>query len=97
MRNLLLPPSAKPLIVLNKNLVVRSANRSFYNKFQTTADQTEGKILFELSNNMWDIPALRKMLENILPEKTSIVDYEITHSFPGLGERNMLLNATRII
>jgi two-component system CheB/CheR fusion protein len=86
----------EPLIVLNKDLAVRSANRSFYDKFQTTAEQTEGRILFELSNRMWDIPALRKMLENVLPEKTSIVDYEVTHNFPGLGERNMLLNATRI-
>jgi two-component system CheB/CheR fusion protein len=86
----------EPLLILNKNLHVRNANKSFYNKFQTTEEGTEGKLLFELGDNQWDIPALRKMLEKILPEKASIVDFEVTHDFPGLGERVMLLNASRI-
>jgi two-component system CheB/CheR fusion protein len=86
----------EPLLILNKALQVRSANRSFYQKFQTTEEATEGKFLFELGNRQWDIPGLRKLLEKILPEKTSIVDFEVIHSFPSLGERVMCLNASRV-
>lgn len=86
----------EPIIILNKNLHVRNANRAFYNKFQTTEGETEGKLLFELGNHQWGIPALRKLLQEILPGKTNIVDFEVEHAFPVLGERIMLLNATRI-
>lgn len=86
----------EPLIVLTNNLHVKTANRSFYSKFQTTAEATEGRILFDLGNKQWDIPRLRKMLEKILPEKTTITDFEVAHNFPQLGERIMLLNASRI-
>jgi two-component system CheB/CheR fusion protein len=86
----------EPIIILHKNLQVRSANLAFYNKFQTTEAETEGKLLFELGNHQWNIPALRKLLEEILPEKTSIIDLEVEHEFPVLGKRIMLLNATRI-
>ena len=87
----------EPLIILNRNLQVRSANKSFYANFKTNAEETEGKALFELGNNQWDIPSLRKMLEKILPEKTSIIDYEVEHDFPTIGIRIMLLNATQIL
>jgi two-component system CheB/CheR fusion protein len=87
----------EPLIILNRNLQVRSANKSFYTKFKTTAEETEGKTLFELGNNQWDIPSLRKLLENILPEKTSVIDFEVEHNFPAIGSRIMHLNATQIL
>jgi two-component system CheB/CheR fusion protein len=87
----------EPLIILNKDLSIKSANSSFYTKFQTTEEDTEGKALFELGNNQWEIPKLRKMLEKMLPEKKSIVDFEVIHNFPSLGERILLLNATRIV
>jgi two-component system CheB/CheR fusion protein len=87
----------EPIVVLNKNLQVRSANKSFYTKFQTTEEETVGKVFFELGNKQWDVPALRKLLEKMLPEKSSIVDFEVAQKFPGLGERIMLLNASRII
>ncbi len=86
----------EPLLILNRNLEVRSANKSFYTKFQTTQEKTEGQLVFDLGNKQWDIPALRKLLEKVLPEKTTIVDFEVEHSFPVLGERVMLLNASCI-
>jgi len=86
----------EPLIILNRNLMVKSANKSFYIKFKTHPDETEGRPIFELGNNQWDIPDLRKMLEKILPEKFSIVDFEVTHEFPVIGFRTMILNATQI-
>ena len=87
----------EPIIILNKNLIVRTANNSFYKKFQALPEETEGRTLFELGNNQWNIPGLNKMLEKILPEKSSIVDFEVYHDFPFLGFRTMLLNATQIL
>jgi two-component system CheB/CheR fusion protein len=87
----------EPLIILNGNLQVKSANKAFFTKFKTTAEETEGKMIFEFGNNQWDIPKLRKMLEKILPEKSSIVDFEVSHDFPKIGFRIMFLNATRIL
>jgi two-component system, chemotaxis family, CheB/CheR fusion protein len=87
----------EPLIILNKNLLVKSANKSFYAKFKTHPEETEGRPLFELGNSQWNIPALRKMLEKILPEKFSIVDFEVSHEFPVIGFRTMILNATQIL
>jgi len=87
----------EPLIILNRNLQVRSANKSFYTKFKTSVEETEGKAIFELGNNQWDIPILRKLLEKILPEKTSIIDFEVEHDFPFIGPRIMHLNATQIL
>ena len=59
----------EPLIILNKELKVRSANRAFYDKFQVTEDETEGKLLFELGNKQWNIPGLKKMLEKCTSPK----------------------------
>ncbi len=87
----------EPLLVLTKELTVRSANGAFYDKFQVLKEGTEGRLLFELGNKQWDIPGLRKMLEKILPMQTSIVNFEVSRNFPGLGERVMLLNASRVI
>ncbi len=87
----------EPLIILNRNLQVRSANKSFYTKFKSHAEETEGRPFFKLGNNQWDIPGLRKMLEQILPDKTSIIDFEFEHDFPAIGTRIMVLNATQIL
>ncbi|MEO8583516.1 MAG: chemotaxis protein CheB, partial [Flavitalea sp.] len=86
----------EPLIILDKNLYVISANRAYYTKFQVTEADTEGKILFDLGKKQWNLPRLRKMLENILPAKTSVVDFEMVRNFPAFGERILLINATQI-
>lgn len=86
----------EPLIILDKNLQVISANRSYYNKFQVTEEETEGKLFFNLGNKQWNLPRLRKMLQEIIPRKTSIVDFEVVRNFPAFGERILLINATQI-
>ena len=88
---------SEPLIILNKNLQVRTANRSFYTRFETSMEETEGKLFFDLSERQWDIPALREKLNRIIPENRTITDFEVMHTFPKLGERIMLLNARTII
>ena len=82
--------------MLNKNLQIKSANKSFYTKFRTTQEATEGKHLFDLANELWNIQELGEMLGKVLPEKASIVDYEVTLNLPDSGERTMLLNASII-
>jgi PAS domain S-box-containing protein len=86
----------EPLLVLDNDLRIISANKSFYRKFLTTPAETEGKFIYELANGQWNIPKLRNLLENILPKNTSFENYEVDHEFPNLGRREMLLNARRI-
>jgi two-component system CheB/CheR fusion protein len=87
----------EPLLILNRELKVKSANQAFYNKFQVKEKETEGKFLFELGSRQWAIPDLKRLLEEVLPNKINIVDFEVATSFPILGNRIMLLNATPIV
>jgi two-component system, chemotaxis family, CheB/CheR fusion protein len=86
----------EPLLVLDKNLRVKTANQSYYKAFNVKETDVEGKLIYELDNQRWDIPALRKLLETILPEKSVFNDFEITQTFSTVGERIMLLNAREI-
>jgi PAS domain S-box-containing protein len=87
----------EPLVVLNGELRVITANRSFYRIFRVTKKQTEGKHIYNLGNGQWDHPKLRHLLENILPRKTFFQDLEIEHDFPEIGKRTVLLNARKIV
>lgn len=87
----------EPLIVLDKNLRIKSANKTFYKMYNTKVEETEGVLLYDLGNKQWDIPRLRELLEEILPKNSHFHDFEITHTFPGIGEKTMVLNARRII
>ncbi len=86
-----------PLLVLDENLQVVSASRAFYRTFQVKPDETMGCKLYELGDRQWDIPALRQLLEDILPQNTTLDDFEVTHDFEQMGRRKMLLNARRIL
>jgi len=69
------------LIVLDESLRVISANKSFYNQFKVQKEETESRLIYKLGNGQWDIPDLRKALEEIIPQKCSFNDYEVTHKF----------------
>ena len=86
----------EPLIVLTPDLKVISANHPFYEMFQVTPGETQGKYLFDIGNYQWDIPTLRELLEEIIPKNTHFNDFEVDHEFPVIGRRTMLLNARRI-
>jgi len=86
----------EPLVVLDANLRVISANRSFYQTFKVTAEETERQLIYRLGNHQWDIPKLRELLEDILPKKTTFDDFEVECRFPNIGRRIMLLNACRL-
>jgi len=86
----------EPLLALDSKRRVISANRSFYQTFKITPGDIEGKVLYDLGNRQWDIPKLRKLLEEILPKSTVFLDFEIEHDFEDLGRRVIVLNARRI-
>ena len=86
----------EPLLVLDPELRVVSANRAFYLTFQATQDETVGQALFSLGDGQWDIPELRRLLNEILPDKTTVEAFEVKHDFPAIGRRRMLVNARRL-
>lgn len=87
----------EPLVVLDANLQVVSASRVFYSNFKVTPEKTVGRLIYELGNRQWDIPALRKLLEQILPYDQSFDNFVVEHDFPVIGHHKMLLNARRIV
>lgn len=87
----------EPMIVLDKNLRVKSANKTFYKTFNVKVEETEGMLLYDLGNKQWNIPRLRELLEDILPRNSHFHDFEISNTFPFIGEKTMMLNARRII
>jgi two-component system CheB/CheR fusion protein len=86
----------EPLLVLDANLSVISANSSFYEFFQVEEAATIGKRIYDLGNEQWDIPELRRLLEEILPEKSCFNDYVVRHTFAEIGPRILLLNAREL-
>jgi two-component system CheB/CheR fusion protein len=87
----------EPMLILDKHLMIKSANTAFYKKFHMHRAVTEGKLLYELGAYKWDIPGLRLLLENIVQKNAPLYDYEISHEFPEIGKKIMLLNARKIV
>jgi two-component system CheB/CheR fusion protein len=86
----------EPLLVLKQDLSVIYANPSFIKNFRVFDEEAEGRFLYQLGNEQWNIPKLRGMLEEVLAKDVPVVDFEVTHDFPKLGRKTMLLNARRI-
>ncbi|MBI2262464.1 MAG: ATP-binding protein [Caulobacterales bacterium] len=87
----------EPLLVLDAGLRVLAASRAFYEIFRVDPEHTMGCLLYDLGDGQWNIPALRLLLETIIPEKTAMDRFEVDHDFPGVGRRTMLLNARKVI
>ena len=83
----------EPVIVLDKDLRIRTANKAFCQTFNVQKEASEGILIYELANREWDIPALRSLLEDIMPKEKSFTGFEVKQNFAGIGERVMLLNA----
>ena len=87
----------EPFIVLDAQFRVLAASRSFYATFEVDPEHTIGSLLYGLGDGQWDIPALRVLMETIIPEKTAMDGFEVDHDFPGVGRRIMLLNARKVL
>jgi two-component system CheB/CheR fusion protein len=86
----------EPFIILDKDLFVVTANLAFYHKFKVKKNDTEGRRIYELGNNQWDAAELRELLEHILPKHRILNNYAVTHDFPVIGHKTMLLNARQV-
>ena len=86
----------RPLVVLDSDLKIRSANQSFYSTFNIKPEETLGKFIYDLGNRQWDVPRLRVLLEDTLHHDTGFNNYEVEHDFPGIGHRIILLSARQI-
>ena len=86
----------EPLVILDADLRVNTANRAFYRAFQVEPEGTKGVLLYELDDGQWDIPELRELLEEILPQEAVLHDYEVRQTFADLGPRTMVLNAREV-
>ncbi|HLC87464.1 MAG TPA: PAS domain-containing protein [Patescibacteria group bacterium] len=83
-------------LILDSDLRVVSASPTFYQRFQVLKEQTENQLLYNLGNGQWNIPELKSLLEEILPEKKNVTDYEVEHTFETIGRKIILLNASQI-
>ncbi|RVA30014.1 histidine kinase, partial [Mesorhizobium sp. M7A.F.Ca.US.001.01.1.1] len=88
---------AEPFLVLDEQFHVLAASRSFYQTFKVDPEETNGALLYALGDGQWDIPALRLLLETIIPEKTAMDGFEVECDFPNIGQRTMLLNARKVL
>jgi hypothetical protein len=86
----------EPVLILDKEFRVLAANAPFYRMFQVEPRDTEGKVVYELGSGQWNIPSLRKLLEDILPKNTFFKGFEVASDFPEIGRKVMILNAREI-
>lgn len=86
----------EPMLILNNEMRIVKANRSFYRVFRTNEEDTRERHIYELGNGQWDIPDLRNLLERIILQNTFFNDYPVEHNFPVIGRRRMILNARRL-
>ena len=87
----------EPLVVLDRDLRVIAASRSFYRTFAVEPRNTQGRMIYELGDGQWNIPALRTVLEDVIPQHRTVEAYEVEHKFPTIGRRVMLLNARQVL
>ena len=88
---------AEPLVVLDSDLRVITASRSFYLTFQVNRQNTQGRLLYDLGEGQWDIAELRTLLGNVLLEQGAVDGYEVDREFPGIGRRAMRLRARKVL
>jgi two-component system CheB/CheR fusion protein len=86
----------EPLVVLDDEMRIKSTNKSFYEKFKVSEEQTKGKLLYNVGNHQWDIPQLRELLEKVLPENRIFENFVVEHEFPEIGHKKMILNARQL-
>ncbi|TIU87874.1 MAG: PAS domain-containing protein, partial [Mesorhizobium sp.] len=85
-----------PMLVLDSALTVQSANRAFFRTFGVERYDTIGQHLYDLGNGQWDIPELRHLLGEVIPKSAAVIDYKVTHDFPQIGKKVMLLTARTV-
>src|SRR5918992_5244280 len=85
----------EPFLIMDESLRVLDTNETFYERFQVTREETVGRMIYELGNGQWDIPQLQEALHLVMTQSQRLTDFEVTHDFPTIGRRGMVLNARR--
>lgn len=88
---------SEPFVILDSDFRIVSANLAFYQTFKTTPENTLGQFLYELDNQQWNIPKLRTALSKIILQNIFFEDFEVSHTFPTIGNKNMLVHARKVI
>jgi two-component system CheB/CheR fusion protein len=86
----------EPILLLDSELRVTRVNQAFCTTFGLKAEEAEGRFVYELANSQWDIPALRRLLEEVLPARKNFEGFVVEHEFAGIGRRKLLLDGRRI-
>lgn len=92
----LIDVAREAFLILDSSLRVINASPMFYESFKVTKEETEGKLLYELGNGQWNIQELKQLLEEVLPEKKEVLNFEVTHTFESIGQKTIKLNAKQI-
>jgi two-component system CheB/CheR fusion protein len=87
----------EPLLIIDRDFFIKSANPAFYKYFETTEKETEGHSFFEIGDCHWDIPEFKELLFKMLNEKEAIHDFNVHANCKGLGKKIMMVNARRIV
>ena len=87
----------EPLLVLDQALHVVTANQAFYRTFEVAAEETDDTLIYDLGSGQWDIPELRLLLGELIPERSEIRDFRVEHNFPRIGPKTMVLNARQMV
>ncbi len=86
----------EPLLILDGDLNVKIASKAFYKTFEVTAEETTGRLIYEIGNGQWNNASLRTALTRVLPENKEFDDILIDHDFQNIGPRTMLLNGRQL-
>ncbi len=87
----------EPFLVLDSDLRIIVASRSFYTKFQVTKAEIQGELFYEIGDGQYNIPALRHFLSNIIPEHSALKEYKLQHDFPAIGRHTLLISAREVL
>ncbi|HET9824418.1 MAG TPA: CheR family methyltransferase, partial [Chitinophagaceae bacterium] len=87
----------EPLIILNVDLRIKTANKAFYKSFLVTPEETVGNYIYDLGNKQWNIPDLREQLKLVQTKNKGVNNFKVTHNFPVIGQKVMLLNAQKLV
>lgn len=88
---------ADPMVVLDQQMCVQTASRAFYHTFHVDPYDTVGHQLYDLGDGQWDIPEFRLLLEEVIPRTSVVIDYAVTHDFPGVGQKTFLVTARTLV
>lgn len=86
----------QPIVVLDRNLNVTTANNAFMKTFQAERDDVLGQNFFGLGDGQWDIAELRNLLASVIPKAAAVIGFEVKHDFPTIGQRTFLVDARRL-